>query len=43
MRAMVNKFKERKFMQNVVIEVVADLLMLIMGIVIGYYFKTMLF
>ncbi|WCF11760.1 hypothetical protein NDS46_30925 (plasmid) [Paenibacillus thiaminolyticus] len=43
MRAFIGKFKERRFMQNLIIEVVADLLMLIMGIIIGYYFKTMLF
>lgn len=43
MRAIMDKIKERRFVQNVVIEVVADLLMLIAGIVIGYYFKTMLF
>ena len=43
MRGILDKIKERKFMQNAVINIVADLAMLIAGIVIGYFFKTMLF
>lgn len=35
--------KERRVFQNIVIEIVADLTMLTMGIVIGYYFKTLMF
>lgn len=38
-----NKFTEKQFVQNIIIEVCADLLMLAMGVIIGYYFKTMLF
>lgn len=42
MRLMLNKIQERRFVQNLVIELVADLLMLSMGIVIGYYLKTLM-
>lgn len=37
------KFKTKSFVQNLLIEVVADLLMLAMGLIIGYYFKVTFF
>ncbi|MFF2531550.1 hypothetical protein ACFVS2_21820 [Brevibacillus sp. NPDC058079] len=43
MRGLLVKFKQKNFVQNIVIEVVADLLMLAMGIIVAYYIKTMLF
>ena len=36
------RLKERQFAQNIAIEIVADLSMLSAGIIIGYYFKTMM-
>lgn len=35
-----NKFNQKHFMQNTLIEVTADLLMLCTGIGIGHFFKT---
>ncbi|WP_279591741.1 hypothetical protein [Paenibacillus sp. F411] len=43
MRMVLGKLKERWIVQNLVIELVADLLMLSSGIVIGYYLKTLMF
>ncbi len=43
MNALINKFRERRFIQNLMIELIADLVMLIGGLVIGYYLRTMLF
>ncbi|MGG1940397.1 hypothetical protein ABFY57_11975 [Paenibacillus polymyxa] len=42
MKNVYERSKERKFVQNIVIEIVADLTMLSAGIIIGYYFKTMM-
>ncbi|WP_275975557.1 hypothetical protein [Paenibacillus polymyxa] len=42
MKNVYGRLKERKFVQNIVIEIVADLTMLSAGIIIGYYFKTMM-
>lgn len=41
MKILFGRLKERQFVQNIVIEVVADLTMLSVGIIFGYYFKTM--
>ncbi len=38
-----NKFTQKRFVQNLIIEIIADLVMLIGGLVIGYYLRTMLF
>ncbi|QCT01470.1 hypothetical protein E6C60_0749 [Paenibacillus algicola] len=43
MKMVVGKLKARRFVQNLVAEVVADLLMLSSGIVIGYHLKTLMF
>ncbi|MBP1308741.1 MULTISPECIES: hypothetical protein [Paenibacillus] len=43
MKQFMIKCKEKTFVQNILIEVVADLLMIGMGIIIAYYIKTMLF
>jgi len=38
-----NKFKQRRFVQKLIIELIADSLMLIAWLVIGYLFKTTMF
>lgn len=38
-----SKFKEKEFMQKVVIELVGDVLMLIIGLVFAYYIKVLFF
>ncbi|WPS85458.1 hypothetical protein SMD22_02165 (plasmid) [Brevibacillus halotolerans] len=43
MRELLAKFKKKQFVQNIIIEVVADLLMIAIGIVVAYYIKKMLF
>lgn len=43
MDILVKKFRERRFIQNLIIEMIANLVMLIGGLVIGYYLRTMLF
>ncbi|WP_268808349.1 hypothetical protein [Paenibacillus tyrfis] len=43
MRTLVSKFNQKQFVQNILIEVIADLLMLALGVGIGYFFKTMYF
>jgi hypothetical protein len=43
MKELMAKFKKKQFVQNIIIEVVADLLMVAMGIILAYYVKTMLF
>lgn len=40
---LIQKFKDKNFVQDILIEIVADLIMLIIGIIIGYYLKAMLF
>ncbi|WP_281366016.1 hypothetical protein [Paenibacillus xylanilyticus] len=42
MKFVLGRLKERQFIQNIVIMVVADLTMLSAGVIIGYYFKTMM-
>ncbi|WP_268893527.1 hypothetical protein [Paenibacillus xylanilyticus] len=42
MKIVLGRLKERQFVQSIVIEIVADLTMLSTGIIIGYYFKTMM-
>lgn len=43
MKAIMNKFKQKEFVQNIVIEVVGDILMLVIGLIFAYYFKIMFF
>lgn len=43
MNTMLNRLKERRFFQNLVIEIIANLLMLASGVIIGYFFKTIMF
>ena len=43
MRTILNKFKQKEFMQNLVIEVAGDIIMLMIGLVFAYYFKIMFF
>lgn len=43
MHALLNKFKKKEFIQNLFAEIIANLTMLVCGIVIGYYFKIMFF
>lgn len=43
MNNLIQKFKDKNFVQDILIEIVADLIMLIMGIIIGYYLKSLLF
>lgn len=43
MKTLVANLKSKRFVQNLIMEVTADLLMLCIGVVIGYYFKTMMF
>lgn len=38
-----SKFTEKQFVQNVIIEVVADLIMVAVGIVLAYYIKVQVF
>ncbi|WDH83352.1 hypothetical protein [Paenibacillus urinalis] len=42
MKFVLGRLKERQFIQNTVIMAVADLTMLSAGVIIGYYFKTMM-
>ncbi|WP_283163818.1 hypothetical protein [Paenibacillus sp. 7516] len=42
MKFVLGRLKEQQFIQNIVIMVVADLTMLSAGVIIGYYFKTMM-
>ncbi|MGO4268882.1 hypothetical protein AB4Z22_03390 [Paenibacillus sp. TAF58] len=37
------KLSDKQFVQNIVIEVVADSIMLVCGLVVGYYIRTLLF
>ncbi|WP_035157018.1 hypothetical protein [Cohnella thermotolerans] len=43
MNALVKKIREPRFIQRFIAELIADLVMLIGGLVIGYYLRTMLF
>jgi len=43
MNIILNKFKQKEFMQNLVIEVAGDIIMLILGLIFAYYFKIMFF
>ncbi len=38
-----NKFNQKQYVQNIIIEVVADLLMVAVGIILAYYIKTGMF
>lgn len=38
-----NKFKQKEFMQNVVIELVGDAIMLAIGVAFAIFFKVALF
>ncbi|MCC0566259.1 hypothetical protein [Brevibacillus borstelensis] len=38
-----NKLTEKQFVQNIIIEVVADLIMVAVGIILAYYVKTKMF
>lgn len=40
MRALIKKIKSKEFIQNSLAEIIADIVMIVMGLVIGYYFKT---
>lgn len=39
-QALKNKFKDKNFVQNALIEIVVDLLILCAGIIVGYYIKS---
>ena len=43
MNIILNKFKQKEFMQNLVIEVAGDIIMLILGLIFAFYFKIMFF
>ncbi|NOU53720.1 hypothetical protein HN020_02740 [Brevibacillus borstelensis] len=43
MQKHMNKLTEKQFVQNIIIEVVADLLMVAVGIVLAYYIKVQVF
>lgn len=43
MKTILNKFKQKEFMQNLVIEIAGDVIMVIIGLVFAYYFKIMFF
>lgn len=43
MKTLLHKFTQKQFVQNVIIEVVADLLMIVTAIIVTYYIRTMLF
>ncbi|WP_285850498.1 hypothetical protein [Brevibacillus borstelensis] len=43
MKILVAKLKSKQVVQNMIIEVTADLLMLAIGIVTAYYIKSMMF
>lgn len=42
MRAILRQFTERRFVQNFIIEMIANMVMLIGGLVIGYYLRMMM-
>lgn len=41
--SILNKFKQKEFMQNVVIEIVGDAIMLAVGCGFAYFFKVAIF
>jgi hypothetical protein len=40
---MLAKFQQKEFVQKIVIEVVSDSIMLVVGLIIGYYIRVSLF
>lgn len=42
MKAILNRFTEKQFVQNILIEVVADSLMVIIGFIVAYYVRISL-
>lgn len=40
MKSVLAKFKQKEFVQNLLIEVIGDFLMLALGLVAGYYIKV---
>jgi hypothetical protein len=43
MKVIQDKFANKEFVQNFTIEFVADVIMLVVGLIIGYYIRVMLF
>lgn len=42
MKYLLNKFTEKEFVQNILVELVGDILMITMGIAGGYFIKVAL-
>lgn len=43
MKDLLNKFKKREFVQDMVIEFAGDIVMLILGLIMAYYLKIWFF
>jgi hypothetical protein len=40
MRSLLQKFKNKEFVQNILVELIGDIIMIVLGIVAGYYVKA---